>query len=139
MESIIVDEVVRQERLECMEENLRDVYAGFIAFTLRRLLPEKCYGCQVDHPSQVQHDVCLMMEPEEQVNIYFQEVLSMLNEEAVLDFWHHWLTFNLDPPAHPLEYIKYTCEDWRETTWKNEEWEVDIKQRVLDYLIHWTF
>ena len=137
MDSIIVDEVVQHNRLQWMEEQLRDTYAGFMALLLQRLIPQKCFGCQVDHPSQMQHDVCLMMEPEEQVDTYFHEVLSMLNEELVLDFWHHLLTFELEPAAFHLEYIKYTCKDWRETTWKNEEWEEDIKARITDFLVIW--
>ena len=32
-----------------------------------------CYGCQVDHPSQRQHDACLMMSFAERVDRYFPE------------------------------------------------------------------
>lgn len=129
-----MDEVDHQECLQWMEDQLKDSYAGFMVLLLQRLIPEKCYGCQVNHPSQVQHNVCLMMEPEEQVDTYFQDVLSILDEEAVLDYWHHLLLFELEPAHFHLEYMKFTY--WRETVWKNEEWEQDMKARVLDYLVN---
>lgn len=49
------------------------------------LVPQKCYGCQVNHPSQIHHDVCLMMGLEEQVNVCFSDALENLNLAQVVN------------------------------------------------------
>ena len=38
-----------------------------------------CYGCQVDHPSQIQHGVCLMMDEAERVEYYLNEALKLVD------------------------------------------------------------
>ena len=45
---------------------------------IRDIAERKCHGCQIDHPSQRQHDVCLMMTVEERVELCFDEALDLL-------------------------------------------------------------
>lgn len=43
-----------------------------------------CYGCSVDHPSQIHHDVCMMSTPKEWVNNYYDIVVSALDKPKIL-------------------------------------------------------
>ena len=36
------------------------IYTELLLPTLRRMVKEACAGCQINHPSQLQHDMCLM-------------------------------------------------------------------------------
>jgi len=44
------------------------------------VIPKKCYGCRVDHPSQRQHDVCIMMTPKEQLDLCLDEGLELIRD-----------------------------------------------------------
>ena len=41
-------------------------------------------GCHYAHPSQLEHDVCVMMTFEEQVDNWFEEALQTVDEDAVI-------------------------------------------------------
>jgi hypothetical protein len=43
---------------------LEGIYANAVAHEVQKLCVESCNGCQVGHPSQMQHD-CLMMNENE--------------------------------------------------------------------------
>ena len=63
-------------------------YAHNIRPYIRRAAHELCYGCLVDHPSQIQHDVCLMMQPQEQVEHCLDYAIRLMEEELdVEDGW----------------------------------------------------
>ena len=45
---------------------------------------QKCYGCQVDHPSQIQHDVCIMMDIDEQIHYCLADALPYVHLDHVV-------------------------------------------------------
>ena len=40
-------------------------YAVHLRPLILKLVTERCHGCRIGHPSQIQHDVCVMMDEEE--------------------------------------------------------------------------
>ena len=49
-----------QNTMSTEENDTISIYVELILPTILRLTTELCYGCQVSHPSQIQHDVCMM-------------------------------------------------------------------------------
>ena len=73
-------EIEAMER-EFSHEHLRsiNIYADLLLPTIRRLIKENCSGCQTAHPSQLQHDVCLMTPFGSIVQGYMQDALSLIS------------------------------------------------------------
>ena len=68
-------------------KHLLDMIACFlITERINELKSKKCYGCQVDHPSQIQHMYTgCMMEWEDAVRYYFDEAVKMTTPEKVTE------------------------------------------------------
>lgn len=49
-------------------------------------MTEECYGCSVDHPSQVQHS-CIMETPRTHLWMYFDLPVEKVNNEIVMEKW----------------------------------------------------
>ena len=47
------------------------------------LIPEHCNGCIVNHPSQSQHNVCLLMSWDEQVEWFFDDAYESVDLESL--------------------------------------------------------
>lgn len=66
-----------------------DILTVLFAKHLLKKIPavvyEKCYGCQADHPSQIQHDVCIMMSRKEHVELYFDELINKLDVKDLIE------------------------------------------------------
>ena len=62
------------------------VYAKQILYELRDVAEQKCYGCEVGHPSQIQHS-CLMMSDFEKLETYFLDALEKVDMVDVLYMW----------------------------------------------------
>ena len=55
------------------------IYKHAVFTEIERLCEENCCGCEVDHPSQIQHD-CLMLTEEEKWELYYKNAVALLNE-----------------------------------------------------------
>ena len=55
---------------------------------LLEVLREKCTGCQTDEPNQLGHELCLLTNAEEHVNLCFEEVYARVSWEDVMDCWY---------------------------------------------------
>ena len=62
---------------------LESKYLDELEIKVNQLCNAACYGCEVDHPSQVQHQ-CLMMSDEEKVDWYFEEALTEMPHDLIL-------------------------------------------------------
>ena len=60
-------------------------YARLAEREIDHVVRSLCYGCSVDHPSQIQHDVCCMMEPEEQIQFCLPRALKRIPFQVVKD------------------------------------------------------
>ena len=47
-----------------------------------------CNGCQIDHPSQNEHPVCLFMDRKEHTELYLENAICKLNPYDVLEKWY---------------------------------------------------
>ena len=72
--------------LDFAMEQLNRIYAKELDVCVAQAVTKLCHGCIVDHPSQHQHDVCLMMGREQQVDWVFEEALSMVDEDRIQSF-----------------------------------------------------
>lgn len=95
--------VIMQSRWPEQEQHLVACFAKHLADKITDLTKKNCYGCQNDHPSQIQHDKCMMMSQEEKLDEYLDEAWCLISEEAVLHQWYKDLRDHSSPPLFPLE------------------------------------
>ena len=50
----------------------------------------QCPGCQIDHPSQLQHPMRLFMDRYEQTNILIHEAMMNLNSYKFMEKWYNY-------------------------------------------------
>ena len=72
--------------LESLKENvnrcLRTFYLSYHELLMnefRRVLNEKCTGCQMNDHNQLGHELCLLAFVQEQVNMCFEEAYNRVN------------------------------------------------------------
>lgn len=63
-----------------IEDIVRDVCEK-----MNSLVPVLCYGCQTDHPSQREHDLCLMATDEERTMTTFYPAWEQMNQQYYLE------------------------------------------------------
>lgn len=66
-----------------LKEYALQAYAQQFVICIRAVAEQKCFGCSVDHPSQLQHDICLMMPWRERIDVCFDEALDVLRKTKV--------------------------------------------------------
>ena len=70
---------------------MKKTLARHIACGVAELSKLRCYGCEIDHPSQLQHD-CLL--PDDiLIDMHFDEAVEKVNSTAVI---RDWLTLLLE-------------------------------------------
>ena len=70
-----------------MSITLNDIIKD-IRWKMRDITRELCYGCQIDHPSQREHDLCLMASDKDRFEATFDIAWNKLSPEKYPD----WLT-----------------------------------------------
>ena len=105
------ESVMKNEKRK--KRTMKLLFAKHILKIMPDLIHEKCYGCQVDHPSQRHHDVCCMMKKEERVEAVFETALGRINEfeifEEYIDFFPEVrveIYTNYDP-FHTADYDEF--------------------------------
>ena len=56
-------------------------YAQNIEPLIEEVIHSLCHGCYDNHPSQKQHNVCLMMEDEERIAVCLDRYSKMIDEK----------------------------------------------------------
>ena len=56
-------------------------YAVHLRPLISKLVTERCHGCRIGHPSQIQHDVCVMMDEEEKIRYCMSEAILQADEK----------------------------------------------------------
>lgn len=97
-------------------------YAKEIRDKMRPVLKAKCLGCQNARLSQTDHD-CLTLTDEQQLNLYFDDVLLDVDETDILQRWQDAVSV-LDISSELIDMfkLKIYCKDWRETDMKTLQW-----------------
>lgn len=62
------------------------IFAMTIVDLLSEIVTEECYGCSVDHQSQLQHS-CIMETPSTHLWVYFDLAVEKVNKEIVMEKW----------------------------------------------------
>ena len=73
-------------RQKALEHAVYNAYVKVLREPLWEVIRGKCYGCQIDHPSQNQH-VCLLMTYDEQVDCFLEEALKRVNKNRLRKEW----------------------------------------------------
>ena len=86
------------------------------------------YGCEIDHPSQLQYD-CLL--PDDiLIDIHFDEAVDKLNSTAVI---RDWLTILLEVDLRQSDVAPErlnAIKSWLEES-PSERWRNNVKRMVL--------
>jgi hypothetical protein len=78
---LVVDEVSYEVKNVC--DLMNAVFFEAVVCEIRRLLKEKCPGCEVDHPSQRRHD-CIMLSDEEGWLLHGLEAVERVIERGIV-------------------------------------------------------
>ena len=76
-------------------EHIR-VFAVEIYFLMPDIIKKTCNGCRINHPSQIEHDVCLMMTREEMVEHCFDEALCKIDINRSILLLKRLIPINVD-------------------------------------------
>ncbi|KAL4234828.1 hypothetical protein ACF0H5_006469 [Mactra antiquata] len=82
-------------RTDSLQEDLNHHIVNELQSWIYDQVKMDCYGCQVDHPSQVQHVLCLYASSEEWVELYIEKALLQLDIYRIMEKWYphlHTLT-----------------------------------------------
>lgn len=72
---------------QALEQTVYNAYAKAVRESLCEVVRKECVGCQIDHPSQKQHEVCLLMSFDEKVDYFLEEALKQVDEMRVMQEW----------------------------------------------------
>ena len=90
------------------------MYAEALHHYFPTIVRQNCYGCKGNHPSQLQHS-CIIYDDEEHIYMYFDELLSAIDEDSILLSWSEIVdTLEKSPELVPvvLHKMKKYDKDW---------------------------
>ena len=106
---------------------LVQAYAIHMESVMNESIRKSCYGCSVDHPSQTQHNVCLMMSDEEQIYNCLEKCLELVTEEDIMK------TFTISLGISEI----FRCpsqvynQRFRQCLWLNTDWVDDVCREII--------
>lgn len=128
--------------MECNRVSLLQSYFDFmyskeISTAMRAVFVQMCSGCFNGCLSQSEHS-CLTLTDKEQLELYFDEIVSCVDEENVLLKWSEAVSGLTGISSSIIEMfkLKIGCKDWRATAMKNNAWKrrmVNMVLRVKNY------
>jgi hypothetical protein len=123
-----------------MEVTLLDAYFDFfyaqeIMDKMASVFKNKCFGCQTGCLSQLDH-ACLTLPLHQKLDLYFEEVLSEVDEMDIQRKWNASVSTMEDTSPELVEMfkLKICCLDWRETEMKSPAWKarmIKLTQQLL--------
>ncbi len=118
---------MEQHQVLLLDSYFDFMYARNILSKKRDIVTKMCYGCTVDHPSQVHH-TCLMDSDEQHIDTYFEVMLEAVNEEEVLRQWSTAVDTleDISPELLAFYKLKLYCDDWM-ATMKTNKWKDKMK------------
>ncbi len=127
---ILEDEEILQRR-NYVTSLLEICYARHLMPLVKQLASNDCSGCLIDHPSQKEHDICVMTEFPFQLEMYLDPALAMLEENVVLGTWFEYLA-KLHPKVRYYEISQYLDTHWRWDVWINDDWKANMTMLLID-------
>ena len=101
-----------------VDRTLMKVYALHIHKLMPSVIKKKCFGCEMGRDSQLDHDICQMMDVDERVKYCLQDAVKLVDERQVTMSLRRMLSMKKFL-CHP-GYIFTTA--WRSQLWDDEEW-----------------
>ena len=87
------EKVKYSSNIESVRKN--DIHNSFqkcMVDQLQELINEEvhnnCNGCQIDHPSQIEHPVCLFMSREEHTDLFIEQAMLKVNPYKIMQAWY---------------------------------------------------
>ena len=114
--------------IDYLVNEMKKTFARHIACGVAELSKLRCNGCEIDHPSQLQHD-CLL--PDDiLIDMHFDEAVEKVNSTTVI---RDWLTLlpeidltQSDVEPEQLNAVKSWFEEYPSERWRN-----NVKRMVL--------
>ena len=106
------------------------IFSQCIDLRVEELRKEKCYGCEIDHPSQRQHD-CIVMTEEEAWETYGIEAIEHIFQKQILQkqFMEAIRIMKLTPREHVLQHYQKLKSNHVSAL----ELIMDVKKNVSEY------
>ena len=122
---------------------LEGIYANAVAHEVQKLFVESCNGCQVGHPSQMQHD-CLMMNENERWQMYGLQAIERVNGKRMVwnEFAEAMRVLKQAVDRYLLQHLQQLEKD-PDSTFVDSLMELHQNtenhelQCMLNYLFHW--
>ena len=136
---LVVDEVSYEVKNVC--DLMNAVFFEAVVCEIRRLLKEKCPGCEVDHPSQRRHD-CIMLSDEEGWLLHGLEAVERVIERGIVrkQFLEAIRVMKLEYYGRAKEHYANLIKD-REVTLDflgDLKGSFSVFQAILNYLEYWS-
>ena len=112
-----------------LKHTLEFLYARTILELLNDVVKEHCYGCEVDHPSQVEH-TCLMWTQIEHLDTYFNLTFDKIIYGDIVSKLRKEVEF-MDIPIDHKNSVLAQFEDWCNEHKPNAETVQYIDERLL--------
>ena len=93
-----------------LKHTLDYLYARTILDLLNDVVKENCYGCEVDHPSQVEH-TCLMWTQVEHLDVYFNLTFEKIIYGDIVKKFRKKVEF-MDIPIDDKNSVLDQFDDW---------------------------
>lgn len=108
------------------------LYAKELSEKMYSVFRKKCLACQDCRLSQWEH-TCLTLSDEQQLEVYFEDVLREVQELDILVKWDQAASA-LDIPAGEIELfkLKIFCKDWRDTNMKTFKWRTKMIKMIVE-------
>ena len=119
-----------QANILLMESYFDFLYAKALQEGLNDVVSKNCYGCEVDHPSQVQHS-CLMLDEEQHIDVYFEELQVGVKQDEILLAWMEVVDdLDISPEIIGMQKLKMCDDEWLYSM-KTPAWVQKMKKMMV--------
>lgn len=109
------------------------IYAKALCEVKSMTVRKHCYGCQTNHPSQIEHD-CIMKtheNDEEEIEFYFENMLQEVNEMDIIRSWLDIMSIsNISQDVINLHKQVIESRDFLQIM-KTNQWKSKMKKMLL--------
>ena len=117
----------KQETIRILQKkHFNDIIRVFSSKYLHDLIKESCYGCISDNPSQWKHE-CIMIEKDEWIRIYFDDIISKLDFELIQELTKQRLSSDYTNSEVCYHVNYYTKKDFIDSN----DWKENLKTKLL--------
>jgi hypothetical protein len=108
------------------------VYAKALHEVKGLTVRKHCYGCEINHPSQKEHDCIMISDDEEyQIEFYFNNMIKDVNEQDIIKSWEEIMEIsNISPEIIHLHKRVISSKDFL-TVMKTKQWKSKMIRMVL--------